>query len=185
MHRTEISNHLQAENEYGHFWTLWFEHQPKIRSCCFRWLNGNHASVDDALSQIVEKAHQYYVKTSEVIRSPFSWLCKVAHNVCIDIHRENKKQSKFVFEMTDNPEQYFFSTFESEELEDQIAREKQLESLLESLDLLKHDLKKVIYHRFVEEMEYSEIAEVLSTTQENVRKRVQIARRELRLLISN
>lgn len=185
MQRADKSNYLLPKNEYSQFWILWFEHQPRIRSCCFRWLNGHHASVEDALSQIVEKAHQYYVKTSEVIRSPFSWLCKVAHNICIDIHRENKKQTRFVTEMTDNPEQYFFSTFESEELEDQVAREKQIERLFESLDLLKHDLKKVIYHRFVEEMEYSEIAEVLSTTPENVRKRVQIARRELRLLTSN
>jgi len=185
MHSSKISNHVQDENEYSQFWVIWFEHQPRIRSCCFRWLNGNHASVDDALSQVIEKAHHYYLKTKDLIRSPFSWLCKVAHNICIDIHRENKKQFKFVTDMTDNPEQYFFSEFESEELEDQIERENKLEHLFESLELLNKDLKKVIYHRFIDEMEYSEIAEVLSTSQENVRKKVQIARKQLRVLTNN
>lgn len=183
MQRADQSNYLISNNEYSQFWALWFEHQPRIRSCCLRWLNGNQASVEDALSQIIEKAHKYYLKTNEVIRSPFSWLCKVAHNICIDIHRENKKQLMFCSDMSDNPEQYFFSIYESEELEEQIMREKKLESLIKTLDLLKSDLKEVIYHRFIDEMEYSEIAEVLCTTQENVRKRVQIARKELRLLI--
>lgn len=178
----KYSVYNSKNTESNQFWALWFEHQPRLRSCCLRWLNGNHALVDDALSQAVEKTHNYYLKQHSEIRSPFSWFCKVTHNICIDIHREHKKQNNLYTQITEDPNQYYFSEYESEELEEQIERESQLECLYKALDGMKTEFKLAIKYRFIDEMEYSEIANILETTPENIRKRVQLARKELRLM---
>ncbi len=168
--------------ESNPFWELWFEHEVRLRSCCLRWLNGNQAQVEDALTLTLEKSLNYYLKRGDDIRSPFSWLCKVAYNICIDIHRDHKKNNNLYAQITEDPNQCYFSEYESEELEDQIQRQNQLESLHKALKELKRDFRLAIQLRFIDEMEYSEIAEILDTTPENIRKRVQLARKKLRLI---
>jgi len=174
------NNKIKSRKSIHHFWCFWSEHQPKLQSCCLRWLNGNHTFVEDALSQTIEKAHEYFLKSEEEIRSPLSWLCKIAYTICIDIHREQKKQHLLCEMATNSPDLYFFSMFESEELEEKIQRERLLENVYLALDALPPDLKAATFYRFIDEMEYTEIAESMNITEENVRKRIHLSRQILR-----
>lgn len=174
---------IDTKSKQNNFWLIWSEHQSRLRNCCFRWLNGNHATVEDALSQVRDKAHHHFTHSTEVIRSPFSWLCKITYNICIDIQRDQKKYHLFCEVVNYCPEQFSFSTYITDSLEGEIQHQQELENLFQALDSLSHDLKQVIYYRFINEMEYFEIAECMRITPANVRKRVQLARKKLKELI--
>ncbi|WP_073604089.1 RNA polymerase sigma factor [Vibrio aerogenes] len=175
--------HKKKEKTSDSFWPLWSEYQSRLRHCCLRWLNGNYAQVEDALSQAREKSYRYFTETKEPIRNPYSWLCKLTYTICIDIRRDQKKQLQLCDIATACPNQFFFSSTATESLEEGIQRDKLLEQLDQAIHCLSPELQKVIHHRFIEEMDYPEIAEQMQISQANVRKRVQLARARLRHLV--
>jgi RNA polymerase sigma-70 factor (ECF subfamily) len=175
--------HPKKEYQSENFWPLWTEHQPRLRHCCLRWLDGNNTHVEDALSLAREKSYHYFTETKEPIRNPFSWLCKLTYTICIDMQREQKKQLRLCKTANACPNQFFFSTTTTECLEDLVLRDRQLEQLDKAIHGLSPELQQVIYHRFIDEMDYPEIAEQMQITQANVRKRVQLARARLRATV--
>ncbi|WP_269748119.1 RNA polymerase sigma factor [Enterovibrio coralii] len=162
---------------------LWGNNHSRLRNCCMRWLNGNVARVEDAMSQARDKSYHHYLRKSEQINSPFSWLCKLTYNICIDILRDHKKQLNLCETVSHSPDLFYFSHVTTEPLEDEIQRENTLNDVVRAYEKLTPDLQRVVRYRFIEELEYPEIAEMLQISQANVRKRVQLARRQIKAFI--
>ncbi|MDE1463015.1 RNA polymerase sigma factor [Spartinivicinus poritis] len=112
------------------FWTLWEEYKPIISKKCYRWLNGNIADVEDALSETAIKAFISLQKEENDIQNIHSWLCKLTFNVCIDVYRSNKRQLTLVERVACLPEMLPFGTNSSEGLEDFAIRNDSYEQVM-------------------------------------------------------
>lgn len=173
-------NDLERKRKEQVFWDLWSTNLYRLRCCCLRWLNGNQTRVEDALSQTQEKAYVHFVVNDEDILKPFSWVCRLAYNICMDIQRDQKKQRALCEKVSHSPDLFYFSMISTEPLVDVIQRDETIESLSMAIKQLPEDLQIVIQYRFIDEMEYPKIAEILQLSQANVRKKIQLARKQLR-----
>ncbi|MCX4028159.1 RNA polymerase sigma factor [Endozoicomonas sp. SM1973] len=164
------------------FWTLWEEYKPIISKKCYRWLNGNTADVEDALSETAIKAFTCLKKGENDIKNIHSWLYKLAFNVCIDLYRNNKRQLTLVEQVACLPEMLPFASNSSEDLEDFAIRNDNYEQVMQCITRLPENIKSVLVYRFIEGLDYTEIAFRLNIAQPTARKRVQIGRTKLKQL---
>ena len=169
-------------NPHLKFWVLWSDYEDRIRACCYKWLHSDRGKVEDAMAQACEKALTVYVQDSSKIENMFAWLCRITHNICMDIHRLNSKESDLVKRVSGSPSQFYFTENYSKTLESEYERGQLYQKLTDAINSLPYDLKLVIQYKFIYEMEYSEIALQLQISQENARKRVQLARKKLSAL---
>jgi RNA polymerase sigma factor (sigma-70 family) len=183
MYLTEKSAPLKSPD--CDFYTTWGSHRHRIYSCCLKWLNGDKDKADDAMSLVSEKALRYFQSDQEQVIKMYPWLCKLAYNICIDMHRIQTRQYELINQVSALPNEFYFSDNSSEELEDQIERESNLNCLMGKISILPIDLMLPIKYRFFEELEYSEIANRLNISPNNVRKRIQLARKKLSYLLDN
>lgn len=181
-----ITENLTPSNSPTYdFYVIWGSHRHRIYSCCLKWLNGDKDKADDAMSLASEKALKYFQSDQEQVIKMYPWLCKLAYNICIDMHRIQTRQFELINQVSALPNEFYFSDNSSEELEEQIERESHLNSLIGKISILPLDLMLPIKYRFFEELEYAEIANRLDISPNNVRKRIQLARQKLRCLLDN
>jgi len=181
-----LSNSSTSEKSHTYdFYEIWGSHKHRIYSCCLKWLNGDKDKADEAMSIASEKALRYFKTDQDQVVKMYPWLCKLAYNICIDMHRIQSRQFELINQVSALPDEFYFSDNSSEELEDQIERESNLTSLMWKISILPLDLMLPIKYRFFEELEYSEIANRLDISPNNVRKRIQLARQKLRCLHDN
>ena len=164
---------------------IWRSHKHRIYSCCLKWLNGDKDKADDAMSLASEKALRYFQSNKEQVIKMYPWLCKLAYNICIDMHRIQTRQYELINQVSALPNEFYFSDNSSEELEEQIERESNLDSLIGKISKLPDYLMIAVKYRFFEELEYEEIANRLDISPNNVRKRIQLARKQLRYLLKD
>ncbi|MBD1583135.1 RNA polymerase sigma factor [Pseudoalteromonas sp. S16_S37] len=169
-------------NPHVEFWGVWAEYNERVLSCCYKWLHNDSGMIEDAMALTREKAYQAYGNNAGNIENTFAWLCRIAHNVCMDVHRLNSKENDLVGIVSSSPSQFYFSENYSPTLENDYERHDLYQQLSHAINNLPNDLKQAIQYKFIYEMEYAEIAEQLQISQENVRKRVQLARKKLSAL---
>jgi RNA polymerase sigma factor (sigma-70 family) len=97
-----VSNQIIAISEScgcAGFWWLWQKYRHYLRSCCLKWMGGNLTDAEDALSRAMLKAWEKVQKYAGKISNFKAWLTKLAHNLCVDIHRENNRGANRVEDM--------------------------------------------------------------------------------------
>jgi len=161
------------------FWQIWRMHEQRIIEVCRRRMSGAQADIDDAMSRSMFVALEKMPEHAGSILNVEAWLTRLCCNVCIDIQRERSRASRRavsvdadtgieeILTANDSPEQHCLAT----ELGTLIAR------AIEELPL---PLRNASRMRFIDEASYAEIAEQLSITVVNARKRVQQSRSLLR-----
>lgn len=125
------------------------------------YLVGDLSEAEDltaqAFLQAWEAIHRY-----EVRGAPFaSWLLRIAHNLAVSHLRSRRQKAQLPEELVDeglhrNPE---------EALQQQADEERVREAILR----LRDEQRQVIILRFVEEMEYREVAEIIGKSVAAVR----------------
>lgn len=169
-------------NPHVEFWGVWAEYNERVLSCCYKWLHNDSDQIEDAMALTREKAFHAYRNNIGCIENMFAWLCRIAHNVCMDIHRLSSKENDLVGIVSGSPSQFYFSENYSRTLESDYESRDLYQQLSHAINDLPNDLKQAIQYKFIYEMEYAEIAQRLQITPENVRKRVQLARKKLSAL---
>ncbi len=165
---------------YSHaFWSMWSLYQEKLTRCCYKWLRSDIDKIEDAISQTREKAFKSFVDSEGDISNQFAWLCRIAHNICMDVHRANARQLDLINQVNELPNHFFFADNVSNPLESELMNNNLYERVLQEIDYLPPELRQVVQYKFMYEMDYSEIASTMKLSQENVRKRVQLARKKL------
>ncbi|MEI8705553.1 RNA polymerase sigma factor [Pseudoalteromonas sp. B62] len=182
LSRSSHSSVQLETNPHLKFWVIWSDYEKRVRACCYKWLYSDQDRVEDAMAQACEKALKVYIQDSSQIENMFAWLCRIAHNICMDIHRLNSKESDLVKQANSSSTQFYFTESRSQTLESEYERIHLYQKLMDAINDLPNDLKQVIQYKFIYEMEYSEIANQLQISQENARKRVQLARKKLSAL---
>ncbi|MCF2858042.1 sigma-70 family RNA polymerase sigma factor [Pseudoalteromonas sp. SMS1] len=183
LHTGELVAAEQRQLEgHSEFWRLWLENKEKLLSCCYRWLRNDSDKIEDVIAHTCEKAFKAYTRSSAMIENEFAWLCRIAHNLCMDVHRANAKHQDIVNHVSELPDQFYFADNQSASLESEHLNLSLYNKLLQEIDILPKDLRLVMQYKFMYEMEYTEIASRLQLSPENVRKRVQLARKRLSVL---
>jgi RNA polymerase sigma factor (sigma-70 family) len=158
------------------FWSLWEVYQNYLYGICLRHMGGVQEDAEDALSRVMMKVWELLPRHANSIHNLKAWLTRVAHNLCMDIHRERRqtRESKSLDELTAADDKELAHSVESPE--EAVLSKEMSHYLYVVLNELSPKLRVPFMLHFHQEMPYRDIATQLAITPENARKRSQIAR---------
>jgi RNA polymerase sigma factor (sigma-70 family) len=166
-----------ADGDCDAFWKLWVLYKSHLYHLCLWQMDGIREDAEDALSRVMLKAHEKLPCNAHQIRNVRAWLSKLTLNLCIDVHRERKRQYRRVESIDDartaavdlirassySPEEWFLT-------------QEVFSDVCNAIDDLPTRLREPFVLRFFQELSYDDIADKLTLSAENVRKRIQQAR---------
>ncbi len=147
------------KGEASAFGLLYDKYQPQIYRFVYLKV-GHREEAEDLTHQIFLKAWQKIDKY-EHRGFPFSsWLYQISRNQIIDLYRTQKKTSDLedIVELGENDAQL-----------EKIDVKLETERVQKAISLLKDEYQDVIIMRFVEELSYEEMSEILDKPQTTVR----------------
>lgn len=163
------------------FWTLWKLHEPHLIAICRSKMAFARADAEDAISRAMLLARLKLPSYASDIVDLEAWLTRLVCNVCSDMKKERCRALRRATELDDyallrrepslpsplSPEQSCISA-------------RTLMTIGEAIADLPSRLRVAAELRLVHDVSYPAIAERLSITELNARKRVQQARQALR-----
>lgn len=174
-----------AEGDRTAFWELWTLHQNYLYARCLAWMGDNPFEAEEALSLTALRAWEKLPKHASKITNLKGWLNRLTHNLCVDLHRQNKRKALVGI---DNIEQkrYNLSTVESASKNPETALiQTELKVYLRhGINTLPNRLKQPLILRYYQDMSCTQIGETLSIKQNTVSKRLQEAKLILRDFLS-
>ena len=162
------------------FETLMLSYQTQIYNLCFRTV-GNQDDAADMTQEAFLKAWRYL--SSFQFESAFStWLYRLATNCCLDLLRSKKRRPtiSLVSEDEDGEEQSFDPVDPAPQPEEALIRKEEQAQLQEALASLEDTQRQIITLRVVNDLSYTEIAEILDLKEGTVKSRLSRARENLR-----
>ncbi len=170
-----------ANGDSRAFWILWQRHQRSLHIRCLQLLSGHRADAEDAMSRACIKARDCLPVYAAEILNVRSWLNRLIRNLCIDIQRERLRRRRASERMQDSPSFCDHLVSQYPEDPEKEALRSELRSLIDrAIHSLPRRLREPCILRFYAEAPYRDIAEQMTLTSANVRKRVQQARQILR-----
>lgn len=141
---------------------------------------GNKEEAEDLVSEIFLKVWNYLLSEDRKEIASFSGLVyKIARNCLIDFYRSRStKTANLTLEMVEN------LTIESKDFK-KIELGQEVEDLLVYLRKLKQDYQEVLVLRYIEELDISEIAEILGMSRVGVRVTLHRAIKKLKEMVEN
>lgn len=163
------------------FWTAWNTHREYLKRLSMIWMNISASDAEDALSDATLRAYEKYEQNAAHITNERAWFARLLHNICIDIHRSNKRRSR-LNEKVKEVVTIDTSAFETVELtpESELLNSELGVSLLDAINELPEKTRQPLVMRLVRGEKYDDIAVFLGITNDNARKRVQQGRAVLR-----
>lgn len=179
--QTQQLSRSLADGNAEAFWILWDLHKGHLYHLCLWRMGGVRDDAEEALSRAMLRALSKLQSNGQHIQNPRAWLSKLTLNLCVDFHRERRRQVRrllsiedvglgkgdLVLAATDSPERTFLNR-------------EVFACLCDAVDDLPSRLREPFVLRFFQEMAYRDIADCLILSTENVRKRIQQARDILR-----
>ena len=163
------------------FWSLWLMHRPHLLAVCSRQMRWIGADADDAVSRSMLIAHAKLPEYASQILDVEAWLTRLTCNVCLDIKKERCRGTRRAESLDERVLMRRDASLPVALSPEEIALLAQIgERIRDAIDELPPSLRSVAELRFVQELGYDTIAERLSITEANARKRVQQAREMLR-----
>jgi RNA polymerase sigma-70 factor (ECF subfamily) len=163
------------------FWRIWDLYKGHLYHLCLWQMGGVREDAEEALSRVMLRALHKLPGNEHQIQNIRAWLSKLTLNLCVDLHRERRRQRRRLMSIedvwlgagylamaaADSPEEAFLSR-------------EVFAYLCCAVNDLPSRLREPFVLRFFQEMAYRDIAECLILSTENVRKRIQQARDILR-----
>lgn len=132
---------------------------------------------EDALGRASLIALEKFSRYAGTLENPWAWLRRLVFNTCISLLRERQRERQVASLDDEEPA----VEVPSHETPEAIFLRRELGHWLRRhIDALPEQLQVPVRMRLVLELEYSEIAERLSISENNARKRVQFGRERLR-----
>ena len=148
------------ERDADAFAALYDRHVVRVYRHIY-YMVGNAAEAEDlsaqAFLQAWEAIHRYQIRGAPFV----SWLLRIAHNLGVSHLRSKKESSELPETLVDqrrdgNPEE-------------ELARRSEAERVREAILRLRDEQREVIILRFVEDLEYREVAEIVGKSVAAVR----------------
>ncbi|MEM9089876.1 MAG: RNA polymerase sigma factor [Cyanobacteria bacterium P01_F01_bin.53] len=183
---TEEQNLLDklAEGDRSAFWDLWILYQHYLYARCLAWMGNNPFEAEEALSLAALRAWDHLPKHASKITNLKGWLNRLTHNICIDLHRQNKRQALSIGNI--EKKCYDLPTISSASTSPETAliQTEFRVYLNHGIKTLPSRLKHPLILRYYQDMSCMQIGETLSLKQNTVSKRLQEAKSILRELLS-
>ncbi len=159
------------------FWSIWETYRNHLYGVCLRHLRGVPSDADDATSRSMLAARNRLPNYAQQIENLEAWLTRLTCNVCLDIHRERRRESRAGHDLQEvSEEQQRTSPRSALTPEEELLQAEAFQSIAAAMRVLPQRLREVAELRFLEDLDYDVIAGRLDITQESARKRVQQAR---------
>lgn len=137
---------------------------------------GNSSEAEDVAQEVLVKLYQH--NDIELLRSVEAYAVTMAKNLCMDIKRKNSR----VF----NVELSVASGMQHGKTPESLIEDNEVVTLVRNtINQLSDSYKMVIHLRDIEEMEFSEIAEIMQMNENQVRVTLSRARKRLKEAIVN
>ncbi|MBW4576204.1 MAG: RNA polymerase sigma factor [Aphanothece sp. CMT-3BRIN-NPC111] len=166
-----------SQGDRSAFWQLWVRYQDYLYSRCLTWMAGNHMDASEALSRAMLKAWDKLPDYAGKITNLKAWLTRLTHNLCVDMHRERNRGARgieSIEEIAVGEDETVASTFESPD--SAVLRHELGAIVRREIDALPPRLREPFILRCCQEMSYQDVAQRLTLSNDNVRKRIQQAR---------
>lgn len=164
------------------FTRAWRATLPDLRRRALRLANGRADAAEDLLSDTAVKALLFMRRSPEAMTDPQGFLFVVLRHVFLDLVRRRRGGG----EPLDRPSE----AKEVEAVADQAMTalqraelEEQMERVVTAVAALSREQRRLFAYRFVEELPYPAIANLLHINQPLARKRVELLRKRLRLAL--
>ena len=170
-----------AAGDSSAFWKIWEAYQPYLYTLCLKQMGGIHTDAEDALSRTMIKALDRLPAHADRVRNLKAWLARLTNNLCIDMHRESRREARGV----DNIEDIIDAHCETlspliESPEELVLRRETGTYVYSLIKRLPPNLYEPFVLHFFHGETYTDIAIQLDLSNDNVRKRIQQARAMLR-----
>jgi RNA polymerase sigma-70 factor (ECF subfamily) len=157
-----------------------------VKLICLRQFNGLVEEAEDACSVVLEKAHLSLPGKLSQIRNLDAWIYRMTINVCIDIKRGKTRRLRLMGSgaAEANRPGRRPAVCSALDPESQLLGKELRTLILKSIDRLPSRLVSAARLYFVEDLTYDDLSEKLSITNANARKRIQEARKHLRISLA-
>jgi RNA polymerase sigma-70 factor (ECF subfamily) len=174
-HDALLLEHLSAGDDEA-FWAIWQRYRRRLYDVCFRRMSGVHADAADAVSRSMMVAHDRLPTYAASIENVEAWLTRLTCNVCLDIHRERKRDTRGQVDLStpDSKEEPYVA--DSPTPEEELLQSEACRAIAAAIDALPQMLRDAAQLRFLQELDYDVVAARLQITEGNARKRIQQAR---------
>ncbi|MBQ1435092.1 MAG: sigma-70 family RNA polymerase sigma factor [Clostridia bacterium] len=159
-----------------------FEHivkkyEKKVYNLALRYLKNR----DDALDLSQEVFIQVYNNLAQFRGdSQFStWIYRVTYNKCVDMLRKTQKLRRNVVMSTDD-ENFFETRDRRASIEEDYEGRETLVTVMKIIDTLPSEQRDVVILRYIKDLSYSQIADVLELAEGTVKSRLNRARLKIK-----
>ena len=152
-------------NAYGE---LILKYQHLLYKRAFSIL-GNQEASQDALQSCFLRSHRF-IKKFRGESSIYTWWYRILSNECYDYIRKKTKQKEIPIDGT--LENLAVLIDDKINLQKNIEHSDDSRYLIEKINLLAKKYRKVILYRYYEDMSYSQIAELICSTEGTVKSRL-------------
>ena len=154
---------------------LLYERYNKILFGFFYRLTSNSATSEDLVQNVFMRILRYRDKFRN--EGKFStWMFSIAHNISADHFKKTKRRG-----YTEDIDE--LEVRDDCDLDEKIIKDEEKNILNKALDQLSKEYKEVIVLSRFHDLKYKEIAEILNTTESNVKIRVFRAIKELKSIL--
>lgn len=169
-------NHLMLRVSHGELEKLGllFERYYRRLFAFFYRLTGRTEQSEDMVQMVFERILKYRHTFKNEGRF-ITWLFHLARNVYADEYKKSKKLGE-----REDVYQWEERIMDSEDIDSIFQRKENLQLLENALQKLSPDKREILVLSKYEELKYSEIAQILGCTEENVKVKVHRAMKELK-----
>ncbi|QTA38886.1 RNA polymerase sigma factor [Thermosipho ferrireducens] len=178
---TEFIEALKSGKEWA-YRKLYREYAPKIGSLARTYFNTD--DVDDVIQEVMLRIYKG-IKKFKGHSSLSTWIYRITINVCNSLYEKYKKKNEKTFSVESSGDEN--KEIQIEDFNKDVQREVELEILyekiLEILEKLPEQERILIKLRDIDELSYSEIANILNIPEGTVKSRLHNARAHLKKAI--
>lgn len=169
------------------FWDLWEQYRrTEFARHCLRWMGGSREDAEDALSSASLRACQCLPAHADAITNVKAWLTRLLYNHCMNMHKTRRSRLRHVELMPDAVRAANRSSASGEpsamqeSAEAEVLRRELRQYIRSTIHTLPPRLREPVMLYYVHDLPHRDVAARLHLSPENVRKRLQQARRVLR-----
>jgi len=159
------------------------KYESKLFSYISHFIFVNKEDTEDILQDVFISVYRNLESYNPAL-SFSSWIYRIAHNQCISFLRKSKNKYIVSNTPTEEGEDWLENIISDENLEEEVEKEISSEKIQNALQKLDETARAVIVLRYLEEKSYSEIADIIKTSEGNVASLINRAKHKLMTIIN-
>lgn len=165
------------------FWSVWHAQHRKLYEMSLRRTGGHRADAEDVLGTAMLRALEAFPRQEHRLTHVEAWLARILHNTCMDLHRARRRQDAVPLPEDEGPGAGRELPSPAPSAEQVLLEEEQSTLLWRHVAALPESLRRPYLLRFEQGLASPDIGQRLGLTAVNVRRRLTVAHRRLRVAL--